>query len=308
MKKGDMSGADYLSEPMTHAGWNTERYPGGCERGEAAFGRVRGPFSPLAPKPQSQRSVDDGPLPREEFLAILAHELRNPLMPIRCALEIIDRAKGDALAVARAYAIAKRQLAQLMRLVDDMLDASSLASGRIVLHKERIDLHGVVKSAVEAVKPLIDTKQHTLELLLPLTPVHLNADETKLTQIVTNLLTNAAKYTPAGGRIRVSALEDTDSGRVLVRVRDTGIGIPAAELHRIFEMFARVENGNVQRSAGLGIGLALSRELATLHGGSLSVNSDGPGLGSEFVLALPIDVRSGTAATAFSLRMSKMGR
>ena len=152
----------------------------------------------------------------------------------------------------------------------------------------------------------MDAKHHSLELMLPLTPVHLQADETKLTQIITNLLTNAAKYTPSGGQIRLFAQEDAESGRVLVRVRDTGIGIPAAELHRIFDMFARVEDGNLQRSAGLGIGLALSRELAILHGGSISVTSDGPGLGSEFVLALPINISTGTAATSSYPRTSRM--
>jgi two-component system, sensor histidine kinase len=177
----------------------------------------------------------------------------------------------------------------MVRLLDDMFDAAAIARGGIVVRKERIDLHGVLKCAVEAVKPLMDAKQHQFELLLPLTAVHLQADETKLTQIVTNLLTNAVKYTPSGGRIRVSAQGDGERGEVQVLVRDTGIGIPSAQIHRIFDMFARVEDGHAERCPGLGLGLALSRELATLHGGSITAHSDGPGLGSEFVLTLPVE-------------------
>ena len=309
MRNREIGRADRFSEPIAYTGQDPARFLAQGERCEDAWGRVRGPFLPLAPRPQSPRSVGDEPLrSREEFLAILAHELRNPMMPIRCALEVIDRAKGDALAVARAYAVVKRQFAQMMRLLDDMLDAGSVAHGRIVLRKERIDLHGVLRSSVEAVKPLIDAKQHKLELLLPPTPVHLHADGTKLTQIVTNLLTNAAKYTPSGGRIRLSAQGDSERGEVLVRVRDTGMGIPAAERHRIFDMFARVEDGHEQRSGGLGIGLALARELATLHGGSISVHSDGPGLGSEFVLALPIDVGGSMATISWHRAYSRDAR
>lgn len=300
MRNGDIRGADHFSEPTAYTGQNPARFLTRADGCEEAFGPVRDLFFPLAKQLQSSRSVGDKSWrSKEEFLAILAHELRNPLMPIRCALEVIDRAKGDALAVERAYAIVKRQFAQMVRLLDDMLDAGSVAHGRIVLRKERIDLHAVLKSAVEAVNPLIDAKQHKLEVELPLTPVHLHADGVKLTQIVTNLLTNAAKYTPLGGRIRLSAQRDSELGEVRVRVLDTGIGIPAAELHRIFDMFARVDDAHAERCEGLGIGLALARELATLHGGSISVRSDGPGLGSEFVLALPVDV-GGTMATIAS--------
>ena len=210
-------------------------------------------------------------------------------MPIRCALEVIENAKGDAAKVEQAYAIVKRQFAHMVRLLDDMFDEAAIARGGIVVRKERIDLHGVLKCAVEAVKPLMDAKQHQFELLLPLTAVHLQADGTKLTQIVTNLLTNAVKYTPSGGRIRVSAQGDGERGEVQVLVRDTGIGIPSGQIHRIFDRFARVEDGHAERCRGLGLGLALSRELATLHGGSITAHSDGPGLGSEFVLTLSVE-------------------
>ena len=297
MSNGDIRGADHFSEPRAYTGQNHARFLNRADASEEAFNPIRELFFPLAQQLQGSRSAGDKSLrSKEEFLAILAHELRNPLMPIRCALEVIDKAKGDAIAVERAYAIVKRQFAQMVRLIDDMLDASSVAHGRMVLRKERIDLLGVLNSAIESVNPLIDAKQHKLELELPPTPVHLHADGTKLAQIVTNLLTNAAKYTPSGGRIRLSAQKDSERGEVLIRVLDTGIGIPAAELHRIFDMFARVDDAHAERCEGLGIGLALSRELASLHGGSISVQSDGPGIGSEFVLALPADV-GGSMAT-----------
>ncbi|MBA3254884.1 MAG: HAMP domain-containing histidine kinase [Burkholderiaceae bacterium] len=289
---------DQCSEPRAFPGQDPSRFL--AAPAERCFDALRlslTPTSPLGEKPQSSRSIAaERWQSRDEFLAILAHELRNPLMPIRCALEVIDKAKGDPLAVEQAFAIVKRQFAHMVRLVDDMFDAGAIARGGVMLRKERIDLHGVLRCAVEAVQPLIDAKQHQFELLLPLTAVNLQADEIKLTQIVTNLLTNAVKYTPAGGRIWLSAQGDGDRGEVQVRIRDTGIGIPVAELHRIFDMFARVEDGHAERCAGLGIGLALSRELATLHGGSISAHSEGPGFGSEFVLTLPVAV-SGRAST-----------
>ena len=224
----------------------------------------------------------------DEFLAVLAHELRNPMMPIRCALEVISRAKGDAEAVDRAHAIIERQFAQMVRLLDDLFDVAKMASGKVSLRKEQTELNGALRSAVEAVQPLIAAKQHVLELALPLAPVHLDADRVRLTQIVTNLLTNAVKYTPTGGRIRLSACVDSQGGDVQVRVLDTGIGIPATELERIFEMFARVDGEGGKRCDGLGVGLALSLDLAMRHGGSITAHSDGPGQGSEFVLTLPV--------------------
>jgi len=288
---GELQRADQFSDPVAHMGLEPARFIAAeAKRYGDAMGRASAPFLALSTQPQSLRSAADEPWSsRGEFLAILAHELRNPLMPIRCALEVIDNARGDTLAVARAHAIVKRQFALMVRLLDDMLAAGAVANGQMVLNKESIDLHSVLKSAVEAVKPLIDAKQHKLELLLPLTPVHLQADGTKLTQIVTNLLTNAVKYTPAGGRIRLSAQGDGKRGEVQVRVLDTGIGIPPTELHRIFDMFVRVTDPNAESCVGLGIGLALARHLATLHGGSISVHSAGPGLGSEFVLTLPVE-------------------
>ena len=291
-----------FSEPMAYAGQESARFLAAqAERCVDVLRRSLMPSLPCTPEPHGSRPIADAQWhSKDDFLAVLAHELRNPLMPIRCALAVIENAKGDAARVEQAYAIVKRQFAHMVRLLDDMFDAAAIARGGIVVRKERIDLHGVLKCAVEAVKPLMDAKQHQLELLLPLTAVHLQADETKLTQIVTNLLTNAVKYTPSGGRIRVSAQGDGERGEVQVLVRDTGIGIPSAQIHRIFDRFARLEDGHAERCRGLGLGLALSRELASLHGGSITAHSDGPGLGSEFVLTLPVE--GGSSASTINLR------
>jgi len=245
------------------------------------FGRACHSSNPMTPRGVGQDM--------DEFLAVLAHELRNPLMPIRCALEVISRAKGDEETVARAHAIIERQFAQMVRLLDDLFDVARMASGKVSLRKEQTELNGALRLAVEAVQPLIAAKQHVLELALPLMPVHLDGDTVRLTQIVTNLLTNAVKYTPAGGRIRLSACVDSQRGDVQVRVLDTGIGISATELERIFEMFARVDGEDGKRCDGLGVGLALSLDLAMRHGGSITAHSEGPGQGSEFVLTLPVD-------------------
>lgn len=233
--------------------------------------------------------VGDPERRKHEFLAVLAHELRNPMLPIQCALEVIGKASSGEPAIKQAHAIISRQFAQMVRLLDNMLDVSTMARGKLVLRKERIDLHEVLKSAVEAVRPLINQKQHELELMLPLAPLHLRADGTRLTQIICNLLTNAVKYTPAGGRIRLAAQEVHERSEVEVRVLDTGIGVAAAEVTHIFEMFARVDAEQAEPCGGLGIGLALSRELAARHGGSITVQSDGPGHGAEFILTLPAD-------------------
>ncbi len=251
--------------------------------------RVIGCIEDVTETRRTEQAVRDADRRKDEFLATRGHDLRNPLAPIRYALEMIRKSTGDAAAAERASAVIGRQFVQLVRLVDDMLDVSSIACGRIVLHKEHLDLHDILKSAVEAVRPLIDAKQHQLELLLPMTPVHLHADGGRLIQIVTNLLANAVKYTPAGGKIRLAASVDSQSGALEVRVHDTGIGIAATELGRIFEMFARVDDQPGKRCDGLGIGLAVARDLAASHGGSIAAYSDGLGRGSEFVVTLPGD-------------------
>ncbi|HEX9895063.1 MAG TPA: ATP-binding protein, partial [Gemmatimonadales bacterium] len=224
---------------------------------------------------------------KDEFLATLAHELRNPLAPIRNALHIQRLAEGNRPAVEQARAVMERQLEHLVRLIDDLLDVSRITRGKLELRIERVELTVAVQSAVEANRSLIQTNQHQLIISLPSEPLHLEADLTRLSQIFQNLLHNAVKYTPPGGKIWLTATRET--GEVIVRIRDTGVGIPAGMLGHVFEMFAQLD-GSLERSqeGGLGIGLTLVKRLVEMHGGSVEARSEGVGLGSEFVVRLPV--------------------
>ncbi len=223
---------------------------------------------------------------KDEFLAILAHELRNPLAPIRNAVHIMRLLDppGDDLAWARD--VIDRQTQQLSRLVDDLLDISRINRGKVELRKQRVALAEVLSRAVETVRPLIESRGHALEISLPPAPVALEADPTRLAQVVGNLLTNAAKYTPEGGRIVLAAAPE--DAQVVVRVRDNGVGIPADMLGRVFELFTQVDQSLARAEGGLGIGLTLVKSLVEQHGGTVAAYSDGPGRGSEFVLRLPL--------------------
>ena len=223
---------------------------------------------------------------KDEFLAMLAHELRNPLAPIRNAVQIF-RAKGPGTPELQwATEVIDRQVLQMTHLVDDLLDVSRITRGKIVLRKEVVNLATVVNSAVEASRPLIEKWGHALIVTLPPEPVYLDADTTRLAQVFLNLLNNAAKYTDPGGRIAlVARRRDTD---VEIQVQDTGIGIPAEALPRIFDMFAQVERSVERSEGGLGIGLTLVQRLVTMHGGTVEARSGGPGKGSEFIVRLPI--------------------
>ncbi|HEX6708300.1 MAG TPA: ATP-binding protein [Albitalea sp.] len=223
---------------------------------------------------------------KDEFLATLAHELRNPLAPITNALEIL-RLKDPVDAEMRwTRDVIDRQVRQMTRLVDDLLDVARITRGRIDLRRERVALASVIHGAVEAARPFIDDAGHTLELVLPAEPVWLDADPTRLTQVLLNVLNNAAKYTPHGGHIVVRAwvLE----GEACVAVRDDGIGLASEHLARVFEMFSQVAPALERSHGGLGIGLALARGLVELHGGRITASSAGPGQGSEFVVCLPL--------------------
>ena len=223
---------------------------------------------------------------KDRFLATLGHELRNPLAPLRNCLEIFTL-QGDADPETRElWDIMDRQLSQLTRLVDDLLDLSRVNRGLVQLRREPLDLAGVVTRALETARPLLDERGHTLAVELPPQSLRVEADPLRLEQIVVNLLTNAARYTPPGGRIDVRA--GREGKEAAVRVRDTGIGIRPEMLSRIFEMFTHADRlpGRVQE--GLGIGLTLVRHLAELHGGTVEAHSEGPGRGSEFVLRLPL--------------------
>jgi PAS domain S-box-containing protein len=222
---------------------------------------------------------------KDEFLATLAHELRNPLAPTRNAVEILRRSGEDAAATEQAQRVLGRQLEQLVRLVDDLLDVSRISRGKVQLRRERVELKAVVHSALEAVQPLIQAQAHELTVTLPPEAVYLDADCTRLAQVIANLLNNAAKYTEKGGRIWLSA--GRRGNEAVVSVQDTGIGIAAEHQPRLFEMFSQAVPALERSQGGLGIGLSLVRGLVELHGGSVEARSGGIGTGSEFLVRLP---------------------
>ena len=227
---------------------------------------------------------------KDEFLAVLAHELRNPLAPIRNATHYLRLKAPPDPALQNARDIIDRQVKHLVRLVDDLLDVSRISSGKISLQKERVSLALIVTNAVESSRPLIESENHVLEVTLPPAPVYLDADLTRLAQVLQNLLNNAAKYTPAGGKIGLHA--EFDGSFVTLRVVDTGLGIPREMLPRVFEMFTQVDRSIERSTGGLGIGLTLVQRLVELHGGTVAAYSDGPDKGSEFVVRLPAFVES----------------
>jgi len=231
---------------------------------------------------------------KDEFLAMLAHELRNPLAPIRNSVQIF-RAHGMPVPDLQwATEVIDRQVRQMTRLVDDLLDVSRITRGRIELRRQPVDLSEVVASAVEASRPLIDKWRHELTVTIPPRPIRLDADPTRLAQVLSNLLNNAAKYMDHGGRIVLTAAQE--GGDVVISVRDTGIGIKKDMLTRVFDMFMQGDPGSERSEGGLGIGLTLVRRLVELHGGSVEARSDGPGKGSEFRVRIPVAGESGGAA------------
>jgi PAS domain S-box-containing protein len=223
---------------------------------------------------------------KDEFIALLAHELRNPLAPLRNGLQVLRLADGDAGAVAQARAMMERQLGHMVRLIDDLLDISRISRNKMELRRSRVLLADVVSSAVETSRPVIEAAEHELIVSLPPEPVSLDADLTRLAQVFGNLLTNSAKYTERGGRIWLSAAREGD--RVAVAVRDTGIGIPAYALRTIFDMFSQVDRSIERSTGGLGIGLALVKGLVEMHGGTVEAVSPGQGQGSTFTVRLPV--------------------
>jgi PAS domain S-box-containing protein len=223
---------------------------------------------------------------KDEFLAMLAHELRNPLAPIRNSLHILRLAGTDNVAALRVHEMMERQVNHMVRLVDDLMEVSRITRGKIELRKEQVELAAVVRSAVDTSKPLIDTARHQLAISLPAEPLILEADPVRLAQVLANLLNNAAKYTDDGGQIWLTARRE--GANVVVSVRDTGMGIPADMLQKVFDLFTQVDRTYNRAQGGLGIGLTLVRSLVSKHGGSIEVKSDGPGKGSEFVVRLPL--------------------
>jgi PAS domain S-box-containing protein len=232
------------------------------------------------------RQLRDADRRKDEFLATLAHELRNPLAPIRNAVELLRRSDGSTQLVEEATGMMGRQLDQMVRIVDDLLDLSRISQGKVQVRKERIELATVLRSAVEAVRLMIDARAQELTVTMPSETIYLEADATRLGQVISNLLDNAAKYTPKGGHIKLTA--ERQGGEAVVSVRDTGIGIAPEQLAHIFEMFSQVAPALERSEEGLGIGLSLVRGLVELHGGKVKAQSAGLGKGSEFIVRLPV--------------------
>jgi PAS domain S-box-containing protein len=221
-----------------------------------------------------------------EFLAMLAHELRNPLAPIRNAISLMQIEAIESPRLRMTRDIIDRQLRQLTRLVDDLLDVGRITTGKISLQRHPIDLRDVVLRGVEAVRPLIEARDHRLDVDLPAQPIELTGDDARLTQVLQNLLVNAAKYTDPGGRIAVAARAETATA--VITVTDTGRGISPQALERVFELFVQEASNTEPTDSGLGIGLTLARRLIELHGGTIRAESAGPGQGSRFTVRLPL--------------------
>jgi PAS domain S-box-containing protein len=232
-----------------------------------------------------ERALKDADRRKDEFLATLAHELRNPLAPIRNAVEILQMPDQPPEVLDAARDVIGRQVTQMVHLVDDLLDVSRISRNQLRIRRQTVDLRSVLQNAMETSRPVLDASHHRLTTRLPAEPVYVNADVTRLSQVVANLLNNAAKYSAAGSEVRL--LVEPAPGEVRVAVRDEGIGIERQHLEHIFEMFSQVAPALQRSQGGLGIGLSLVRRLVELHGGRVAAHSDGPGCGSEFVVTLP---------------------
>lgn len=265
-------------------------------RRSADYARLRSSEERLARQAEELAAADRR---KDEFLAVLGHELRNPLAPLQNALELLARAGADPTILNQVRGLMARQMRHLVRLVDDLLDVARIRSGKIVLELERVELSAMISSAIELARPQIDARDHKLEVELPVYDVWIQADRTRLPQLLTNLLNNSAKYSQAGGLISVSC--SCDEEQTTVRVRDTGIGMTPEALANVFELFAQAAGPQHTVQGGLGVGLSLARSIAELHGGSLTARSEGPGKGSEFLLQLPLSSapeRSGARTSA----------
>jgi signal transduction histidine kinase len=221
---------------------------------------------------------------KDEFLAIVAHELRSPLASIRYAVRILGKRKSEVSAQQRMQAVIERQLARMGQLVEDLLDVSRITNGRLHLQRERVDLRVIVAHAIETLEPDINERGHRLQTELPEAPLWLQADPGRLEQVFVNLLANASRYTDPGGELKVWV--HAREGEAIVRVRDSGIGIAAATLPHIFDLFKQGSETGPRSKAGLGVGLAVVRNLVELHGGSVTAGSAGLGQGSEFAVRL----------------------
>jgi signal transduction histidine kinase/ActR/RegA family two-component response regulator len=260
-----------------------QRYEAALRESEA---RLRAQAEELGRLYEALREADRR---KDSFLATLAHELRNPLAPIRNAVQILKQQAPPEPNLQAARDIIERQVRHMVRLIDDLLDTSRITQGKLELRRERIALATVIEQALETIRPHLG---HELAVSLPEERIELDADPVRLAQVFSNLLNNACKYTEKGGRIRLGA--ERDGGEVVVTVKDSGIGISPDHLPRLFEMFAQLDYGRERARGGLGIGLWLCRWLVELHGGSIAARSEGQGKGSEFIVRLPIAAGPGS--------------
>lgn len=254
----------------------------GGAAGEAL--RMSGVSLDITSRKQAEAKLRDADRRKDEFLAVLAHELRNPLAPLRTGLQIVQMAPDDPETFEEACGVMQRQLDHMVRLIDDLLDISRISQNKMELRKSLVPLSEIFSAAVETVRPLIKSAGHELTVGLPAEPIYLDADLTRLAQVFSNLLSNSAKYTKRSGQIALTA--EKWGKEVVISVRDDGIGIPEASLSTIFDMFSQVDRSVERTTGGLGIGLALVKRLVEMHGGTVSAESRGPGTGSIFTIHL----------------------
>ena len=245
-------------------------------------------FSDITDRRRTEEALREADRRKDEFLATLAHELRNPLAPIRNGLQLMRLAGDDQTIVDEARSLMERQVVHMVRMIDDLMDVSRISRDMLELRRQHIELTAIIQNALDTSRPLLDEARHQLVVKLPESPIFVEADVTRLSQVFSNLLNNAIKYTGNGGQISLTA--ERRNRVVEVKVRDNGIGIPPEMLPSIFTMFTQVDRSFERTRGGLGIGLSLVRRLVEMHGGSVQAHSEGQGLGSEFIVRLPVSV------------------
>lgn len=246
------------------------------------------------------RELEQADRQKDEFLCAVAHELRTPLAVLSLAAQILRRPQIDDQLTERTLCTLERQTAYMARLIEDLLDLARVRNGTLMLRQELVDLRTVFADAIEMAQPLVESREHHMDVSQGVEPLWVSADPTRLVQVVVNLLTNAARYTPEGGNVWLSAAKE--GGVATIRIRDDGSGISRDMLSRVFELFTQADSAGGQRSGGLGVGLALVQRLVELHGGTVEATSEGPGRGSEFIVRLPL--LRGAAAGADVLPMA----
>jgi signal transduction histidine kinase/FixJ family two-component response regulator len=270
---------------------HVRRFPDAAGETPKSFASI----SDVTERKEAELALKEADRRKDEFLATLAHELRNPLAPLRSGIEILKRRHDDPNTAAKVHAMMERQVNHMVHLIDDLLDVSRITRGQLQLQKGPVDVADVVSEAIEACQGAIDGAGHTLSVSIEGAPLTVDGDSTRLMQVVENLLSNAAKYTEPPGEIRVRACRRGD--RVVVSVKDTGIGIPPDKAQFVFDLFAQVHGTRGSgKERGLGIGLHLIKRLVQMHGGTIELHSAGMGAGTEFIVQLPLASQAAPAA------------